>query len=715
MSPSQLDEPPRPPAEEFVIPDRESFLRTLDLERPELADVKAALGRGDVEEAGRAFAQHFRTRDRSSPLLTDWDSVPRDPDFVDPIAEDCLRGRLYDGYNYYDVPTDGIDWYDCPLFCLPRFPVFPSLVASWHHRQDPRYLRFVIDHALEYMAAYPITWFAGKHSKEGYRNHYLVGPPTWWCLCPERLEQWSAALALLRRSPLVTDEELLASLHRMLQEIRYFLTQIPYWVGIRHNAAGYTIRVMGILSRVFEDFAESAKWREMDAQWLAEYLDDGFYPDGLFKELTLGYTSSVTAQILRIAAALFDEPPIQQRRAQLAAMVGAMVGLAKPTGPVRSFGDGPGRTLGIIWCEDLIRRLDEPWLAAISDAIVAARPFTPAGAPPRNLPAEDWPHFGATPPPFTEWPPPGEAAWGGYYAMRSDWSADARYLMIDGGPWGTTHQHMDKLSFELAAYGADFITDPGNTQYANNEPDARLSTLHAGFLHNTLTVDGVDEFVADAAEWATDAPLENRWETGERHVLFAGTFDFRPEKDVQWERRVLFVDRDYWLLQDVLTGGEDEVEVEQSFQFERNICLELQGEQAVAAAPNGARLVVMPCDELLTAAIVVGEETDRVTRSTQYGTTRGPRPFGHGRGWISRVTKKIEPAPALVRTERVALPCTLTLALVPIAPDEREVRLPDISQHADGGLTTWSLPAGAHTLHWRTSPTVNVVPSGKSE
>ncbi|MDP6355949.1 MAG: heparinase II/III family protein, partial [Planctomycetota bacterium] len=478
MSNTKSSEPPRPPAEAFVIPGRETFLKALDLDLPELADVKAALETGDVAEAGSAYVRHFRTCDLSSTLLTDWDSLPQDPSYENPIAEDCLRGRLYDGYNYYDIPQEGIDWYDCPLFCLPRFPIFPALVASWHHKQDDRYPRFVIDHALEYMAAYSIQDFAGKHSNEGYRNHYLVGPPTWWCLCPNRLEAWSSALALLRRSPSVTDEEILLSLHRMLQEIRYFITQVPFWLGRRHNVASFTIRVFGILTRVFQDFSEAARWREMDAEWLAEYIDGGFYPDGLFKELTLGYSSSVTAQTSRIASDLFGEPPIQERSGQLAAMVGAMVGLAKPTGPVPSFGDGPGRTLGIVWCEELVKQIGVPWLSEISDAVQSIKPPVGPGLPPRNIGPEEWPDFSLTSPPFTEWPPAGEPAWGGYYAMRSDWSADARYLMVDGGPWGTTHRHMDKLSFELAAYGADFITDPGNTQYANNEPDARISMLN---------------------------------------------------------------------------------------------------------------------------------------------------------------------------------------------------------------------------------------------
>ena len=55
MSRTKTTELPRPPAEAFVIPDRETFLRALDLEQPALAEVKEALDRGEVEEAGHAF------------------------------------------------------------------------------------------------------------------------------------------------------------------------------------------------------------------------------------------------------------------------------------------------------------------------------------------------------------------------------------------------------------------------------------------------------------------------------------------------------------------------------------------------------------------------------------------------------------------------------------------------------------------------------------
>ena len=275
--------------------------------------------------------------------------------------------------------------------------------------------------------------------------------------------------------------------------------------------------------------------------------------------------------------------------------------------------------------------------------------------------------------------------------------------MIDGGPWGTTHQHMDRLSFVLAAHGADFLTDPGNTLYANNEPGARLSTLHAGFLHNTLTVNGVDEFVRERAEEATALPLTNRWEQGAAHVLFAGHFDFAPHQPVRWERRLLFVGDAYWLLQDILTGELADAAIEQNFQFETDITVEIEGSRAIATAPNGARLLLLPLGGGLAPRAVCGEEGEHPTWSTQYGACRGPQPMKHGRGWISRVTKSITPAPAVVYAGRVALPAVLTLALVPLPPGAALDALPAITARPDGAATVWRLPHAGGALEVRSS------------
>jgi hypothetical protein len=58
------------PRDRYVIPDTAAFLKLLDLARPDLAAVKAALDRNDVAAAGQAYVAHFRQQQIASPLLT---------------------------------------------------------------------------------------------------------------------------------------------------------------------------------------------------------------------------------------------------------------------------------------------------------------------------------------------------------------------------------------------------------------------------------------------------------------------------------------------------------------------------------------------------------------------------------------------------------------------------------------------------------------------
>lgn len=696
MPAPRLPEPPRPALSEFHIPDRVAFLRTLDLKSPALRPVAEALARNDVDAAGKAFIAHFRRRPMLSPVLPDWSATPRQPGRRNKVADDCLNGKLWDGYNVYEIPPTGIDWQDCPLFCLPRFPVFPHLLEAWHDTRDDRYLRFIVDHSLEYIRAYPIESFAGKHSNEGMRSHYHVGPPTWWCLCPNRHDEWTAALEVLRRSPVVTDEELLTILHRMLQEVRYELTQVPYWVGEAHNVACFILRVMGRLFTVMADFTEAPQWRRQAALWLKDYIEGAFYPDGAFKELTTGYAMACIEHVAITACALRDEPEARGYREPLRRIVASAVALAGPTFRIPSFGDHEAIRLEEMSLLPIAQWLADDWLAAVVEHSQSLRPAPVRGGP-RGIPADPAaalarPRGPEPAPPFVNWPALGSECWGGYYSMRSDWSPRGRVMVVDGGPWGTTHQHMDKLSFVLSAYGADFLADPCCTLYANNEPDARLSTMHAGFLHNTITVDGVDEFIRTMEDREARRPLTNRWEAGPGWSLFAGTYDFAPLKPVRWERRILFVDGLYWLMQDVLTGEQPTAKIEQNFQFEPEVELEVQSARTVATARNGARLVVLPLEGTLSPQRFFAQDGPHPTCSTQYGAYSKPGELPNGRGWVARWTNRIIPAPALTFVGEVKLPHVITLALVPLEPGGSDAVLPKITSRDEKGGRVWRLP-----------------------
>ena len=74
--------------------------------------------------------------------------------------------------------------------------------------------------------------------------------------------------------------------------------------------------------------------------------------------------------------------------------------------------------------------------------------------------------------------------------MRSGWERDARYLLLDVGPFGYGHQHEDKLNLLLHAYGRLLLAEGGNYAYDSSEMRRYVLSTRA---HNTIRVDGHDQ------------------------------------------------------------------------------------------------------------------------------------------------------------------------------------------------------------------------------
>ncbi len=690
MGRSGRPKPPKANAEEFIVPTREDFLRGLNLEKPELAAVKAALDNGDVEAAGEAYIAHFRAMSISSPLVTDWDAIERDPEYSRKSAERIVGGHWFDGYKVYDVPAAGADWHDGPLVCLCTLRVVNGLLRPAYHTEDPRYIRYIADHISQYMAAYPIEEFAGHCSEDdwNYTGEFVTKP--WGCgqLCT-RLQYWAEMMSLLRRYESVSDEELLTMLHRIYEETAFMRTQIECYVEHGGNHAGGMIMAMAASCAVLQDFHASDEWLALDAASLGQYLDQSHYPDGLHKELTIAYWASGVHQLTPLAYALRDAEGIAACIERVKAMATAVVGLAKPTGRIPPYGD--------MWCKftpretvyaPLVEVLEVPWLDTMIRGTEGPLP------------------------PFTVWPVPGQEQWSGYYTMRSGWDKDAKYLMIDCGPWGWCHVHGDRLSIVVTANGADFIMDPPSTSYHSNTPGAFISRQNPGFLHSTVTVDGVDEFIYG---WADDKivrtvpkeatePLDNTWEHADNYSLFEGSWSFEPVKAANWTRRIVFADKSYWLLQDVVTADQETAAIEQNFQFAPEIEIEFQGNMTVATAPNGAKLALVPLAGGLKPELAIGDQSlhttywpDGIPKTEVWGQ-QGQK-NSHGRGWTSRGPRhdKLYPAPAVTYVGQVELPATMTVALIPLAADQKLEDMPQITSHATEKGTEWTLPIDGGT------------------
>ena len=239
----------------------------------------------------------------------------------------------------------------------------------------------------------------------------------------------------------------------------------------------------------------------------------------------------------------------------------------------------------------------------------------------------------------------------GYYAMRDGWSRAAQYLSMDAGPFGTNHQHGDKLSITLSADGAAFIVDPGTSIYRTTEARI-LYDLRPGFLHNSITVNGADPSTGYDQHYQFDR-LENRWITNPVYDFLDGVYDYRPAMiDVMARRNILYLRGDYWLMLDEIYGR-GTARIERTLQCAPGIDLTLLGGSALARARNGAILQIASAPDTLSTAIVRGDTLfPGSTFPLRYGKNTAWK-LG-GRGWVGSFgnhapdMSAVDAAPALL-------------------------------------------------------------------
>jgi hypothetical protein len=143
--------------------------------------------------------------------------------------------------------------------------------------------------------------------------------------------------------------------------------------------------------------------------------------------------------------------------------------------------------------------------------------------------------------------------------MRSGWSRDDLYLMFEAGPFGTGHQHEDKLGIFLYGLGRVLLTEAGTYTYDRSKwRRYALSTA----AHNTIMVDGEGQGRRGQGEtYQANDPLEGNWATTEQFDWATGVYEdgYGPNRDrsVRHERTVIFMRRDYFVVLDRLLGTGD--------------------------------------------------------------------------------------------------------------------------------------------------------------
>lgn len=619
----------------------EFFTRVLNLDAPEMAEVKKAAAARDWEACTHAFAEAARKTLR--PEL--WRDQISEPDFgghhslegedLMAAADRVMNNTLISCGIAHSYP-DGFDWetnqtpdqYNEWIWQLNRSAEYTWLTGAYLRTGKLTYA----EKLAEMFTSWVHQAIVPQHAEPGATH-------TWRTIeSGIRMTPWGIALNLLGNTPAFTDEVVTL----------WFMSLWEHGYRLRfentHNGNWYLMELKGLLFVCLQApfFCDTPAWLEYAVTELTAETEIQIYPDGFQFELSPGYHHVVMVNY------------------EAAMRMMHRYGVPFPEKLLKNLERG----------YELYQRIMRPdsFLPELNDsAYYTAAEFIEAGCelfPER----EDFvftktfgkegkaPDYTST---LLEYP--------GIAVMRTGWDENAVWALLDAGHFGRGHQHEDKLNLLVHAYGELLLTEAGKYAY-DRSPFFTYTLTTPG--HNTVMVDGMGQNRRRIFTWEAgkDGDIRKKaenviWKTDDKEDVAGGVYNdgYGPENDttVTHRRTVRFIKdggelgHPYFVVEDVMTPSDDRehtYDVLWHPQFKdiaaNGTCTWIKGNKASVAISDTTNA------DHIEQIMIVGQQEPYVQGYLMHGEVQGTQEefpvLIHrvkGRGEIT-VTTIIEPVPA---------------------------------------------------------------------
>jgi hypothetical protein len=433
----------------------EEFFAEIDLTRPDMRQVAAAVARGDWEAAKEAYVQALTERFSRK---RGWPDVlfSRAVDLVeaDDICRNIfiLQAHMFRRYDFGET----VDWAKVigqdieSRVWMNAHPWMWTLLNAYSETGDHRY----VDHLCRLFESWYDTSPPSFTRTDAQWRTLEVGG---------RLGQkWPPVLLGLSGDPTFRRECLFDMARSELDHAKYLCMYAAgggNWLQVESSG-------LACAALLFPEFKLFPVFYEVAMDRLAWANAQAFLPDGFQSECSPGYHRFPLigmASALRLAHFLGTPVPAGMM-AQYEAGVEAMEYIAYPDGTLPMLSDASPRRESIATVlttgAEVFGRDDFRWFATDGRK----------GKPPAQ-PSHDFTHAG-------------------YCVMRDKWGPEGEVLIFDAGYFGAGHQHEDKLSFVYYAGGRELIGDPGIYSYKRNEFEPYW---RGSWSHNTVVVDDLSQ------------------------------------------------------------------------------------------------------------------------------------------------------------------------------------------------------------------------------
>lgn len=502
-------------------PALERLVHSLDPGMPGMAAIRMDWDAGREQEALRQLDSIFSGIRRDTGVLEPL-GFPED---LEEAAEAALEDRFRILDRWETVPRlsgGGLDWHhrgsrnDKETAWMLNRHAFLPLLAEAHRRTGDARFRAQANRLIQ-------DWLTANP----YPDRYTFSGP-WRPLEAARriLHAWVHVWFDYR----VLDKET-----RLLM-----LASLPDHADALHQHASFwggnhlITEKLGLLTLAYAwpEFAQSGLWQQDAERELSGQILGQTYPDGSFKELSNHYQRVVLLNgqyFLRLLAQLDPEYRDRPVAARMEAMWDFFTRVMRPDGegPLNNASDREFNAGFVLNVWESYQRPDWRYIATQGRE----------GTPPGFAPSARFP-------------------WAGQVILRDHWGPQADWVYFDAGPYGTAHQHVDRLHVSAALDGRPLLVDTGRYTY---RPGRWKTYFQGPEGHNTLMLDGQ---AAEQAPREVDQPLPVAFQRGDRFHLTGAMARFRTpglsglfQSPVPWHRAVLYDERGFLLVFDHLMAS----------------------------------------------------------------------------------------------------------------------------------------------------------------
>ena len=255
--------------------------------------------------------------------------------------------------------------------------------------------------------------------------------------------------------------------------------------------------------------------------------------------------------------------------------------------------------------------------------------------------------------------------WAGHLISRSGYDADAQWSFFDVGPWGSGHQHNDKMHISISAYGRDLLVDAGRFAYTGEVAQKFRSYAKGSQGHNVILIDGKGQ-KPDVR--VIDKPLsENHFKITPAFDYAWNSFDQYYDVDnVKHTRSMMYVRERFWVVVDRIDTDEPR-KIETMWHWHPECKVEV-GKRSVTSTNNEkGNLKVIPVGKTKWQITEIkGQESPEI------------------QGWYSEEYNKYEPNLVTTYSTKIKKDVTFVWLLVPFKSAEPQLKVTILSENSDG-------------------------------